>query len=326
MTTIRTGRNAVLLAIGFALCCGQVAAQDYPTRSIVVVVPSGPGGGTDILGRVVAQRLADLWKTGVVVENRAGAGSLTGTDYVAKARPDGHTLVVGGIFNMVMNSALIKNLSYDPIRDFVPIGYTSAYPFLLLVRNDLPVADLRGLVDYVKARPGKLTFASAGIGTLHHVWGTILVKSLGLDMVHVPFKSGPLAVQDVLAGRVDLVFDNISASKQYVQSSRLKGLGVSGATRSTHLPAVPTINEAGLAKFEGESWFGMFAPAATPAPVIAKLREALATIIREREFGARIEQDGGRVLDVPARDQVGFLRDENERWTRMVKQYGVTTD
>ncbi|MFM9883222.1 MAG: Bug family tripartite tricarboxylate transporter substrate binding protein, partial [Burkholderiales bacterium] len=129
---------------------GVVGAQDYPSRPIAVVVPSGPGGGTDILGRHFALRLGELWKTGVVVENRAGAGSLTGTDYVAKARPDGHTLLVGGIFNMVMNQALIKNLSYDAMRDFVPIGYTSAYPFLLLARNDLPVSDLRGLVAYAK--------------------------------------------------------------------------------------------------------------------------------------------------------------------------------
>ncbi len=309
-----------------AAWCGVASAQDYPSRPIAMVVPSGPGGGTDILGRHVALRLGELWKTGVVVENRAGAGSLTGTDHVAKARPDGHTLLVGGIFNMVMNQALIKNLSYDAMRDFVPLGYTSAYPFLLLARNDLPVNDLRGLVAYAKERPGKLTFASAGLGTLHHVWGTILVKSLGMDMLHVPFKSGLLAVQDVLAGRIDIVFDNISASKQYVQSARLKGLGVSGVERSSHLPAVPTINEAGLAKFQGESWFGIFAPAATPAPVVAKLREAMGNIIREPDFVARIERDGGRILDIPVRDQGQFLRDEIERWTKLVQQYGVTTD
>ena len=309
-----------------AALCGVASAQDYPSRPIAMVVPSGPGGGTDILGRHVALRLGELWKSGVVVENRAGAGSLTGTDYVAKARPDGHTLLVGGIFNMVMNQTLIKNLSYDALRDFVPIGYTSAYPFLLLARNDLPVSDLKGLVAYAKERPGKLTFASAGLGTLHHVWGTILVKSLGMDMLHVPFKSGLLAVQDVLAGRIDIVFDNISASKQYVQSARLKGLGVSGVERSSHLPAVPTINEAGLARFQGESWFGIFAPAATPAPIVAKLREALGSIIREPDFVARIEKDGGRVLDIPVRDQTQFLRDEIERWTKMVQQYGVTTD
>jgi tripartite-type tricarboxylate transporter receptor subunit TctC len=321
---MRTLALAALLAL--AAVPTTVNAQEYPTRPIIFVVPSGPGGGTDILGRHVALRLGEMWKNGAVVENRAGAGSLTGTDYVAKARPDGHILLVGGIFNMVMNSALIKNLSYDPIRDFVPIGYTSAYPFLLSVRTDLPVNDLRGFVEYAKARPGKLTFASAGLGTLHHVWGTILVKSMGMDMLHVPFKSGLLAVQDVIAGRIDMVFDNISASKQYVQSNRLKGLAVSGTSRSAHLPNVPTVNEAGLAKFEGESWFGIFAPAATPAPVVAKLREAMNTIIREKEFVARVEQDGGRILDIPTRDQVQFLRDENERWSKMVRDYGVTTD
>ena len=166
-------------------------AQEYPARPIRLIVPIGAGGGTDILARHVAQKLGERFRQAAIVENRPGAGSLIGTEYVAKAAPDGYTLLVGGIFNMVMNRALLKDLPYEPLRDFVPLGYISAYPFVLVARADLPGSSLQELVQYAKERPGKLTYGSAGLGTLQHVWGTILFKSLGLDMVHVPFKRPP---------------------------------------------------------------------------------------------------------------------------------------
>lgn len=301
-------------------------AQDFPARPIRVIVPQAPGGGTDILGRNVAQKLGELLRQPAIVENRTGAGSLIGTEYVAKAPADGYTLLVGGIFNMVMNGALIKNLSYDPLRDFVPLGYTSAYPFLLLVRSDLPASNLAELVKYAKERPGQLTYGSAGMGTLQHVWGTILFKSLGLDMVHVPYKGAAAAHQDMMAGRLDAIFDNLSASKQYVQSGRLKGLAVSSSSRAAQLPGVPTVNETGLTSFEGESWFGLFAPGGTPAPVVEALRKALANVIADPEFAARIERDGGRVLAIAPSQQQQFLQEQIERWTRLVSQYGVTAE
>ncbi len=320
-------RTACLWAAALLACSVVVChAQDFPSRPIRLIVPQAPGGGTDILGRNVAQKLGELLRQAVVVENRVGAGSLVGTEYVARAPADGYTLLVGGIFNIVMNKVLIKNLSYDPLRDFVPFGFTSAYPFVLLIRSDLPVSNLVELVKYAKHRPGKLTYGSAGIGTLQHVWGTILFRSLGLDTLHVPFKGAAAAHQEMMAGRLDMMFDNMSASKQYVQSGRLKGLAVSSAGRSSHLPEVPTVNETGLTKFEGESWFGLFAPAGAPAPVVEILRNALAGIIRDAEFAARIERDGGRVLAIPPQQQQQFMREQIERWTKLVTQYGVTVD
>jgi tripartite-type tricarboxylate transporter receptor subunit TctC len=289
-------------------------------------VPQPPGGGTDILARNVAQKLTEQFRLSVIVENRPGAGSLVGTEIAARATPDGHTLLVGGIFNMVMNKALIRNLPYEPLRDFVPLGYTSAYPFLLLAQADLPVASLAELVKYARERPGRLSYGSAGIGTLQHVWGTILVKSLGLDLLHVPFKGAASAHQEMIGGRLDLMFDNLSASKQYVQAGRLKGLAVSSASRSPHLPNVPTVSETGLVGFEGESWFGLFAPAGTPAPVVRTLRDVLAGIVRDPEFAGRIERDGGRVLTIPAGEQRRFLQEEVERWSRLVAQYGITAE
>jgi tripartite-type tricarboxylate transporter receptor subunit TctC len=324
-----TGLHALTLCLWAALLLSwsfACRAQDFPSRPVRLVVPQPPGGGTDILGRNVAQKLGALLRGAAVVENRVGAGSLVGTEYVARAPADGYTLLVGGIFNIVMNKALIKNLSHDPLRDFVPLGFTSAYPFVLLVRADLPVSDLAGLVKHAKERPGRLTYGSAGIGTLQHVWGTILFRSMGLDMLHVPFKGAAAAHQEMMAGRLDALFDNMSASKQYVHSGRLKGLAVSSANRSSHLPEVPTVNETGVVKFEGESWFGLFAPSGTPAPIVEILRDALAGVIRDPEFAARIERDGGHVLAIPAQQQQQFMQAEIGRWTTLVRQYKVTTD
>ncbi len=314
------------LAAALLLSSLSCAAQEYPSRTIRMIVPQAPGGGTDILGRFLAQKLSDLLRQPTVVENRTGAGSIVGTEFVARSPADGYTLMVGGIFNIVMNKALVKNLSHDPQRDFVPLGFTSAYPFLLLTRPDLPVSNLAELAKYAAERPGKLTYGSAGIGTLQHVWGAILFKSMGLDLLHVPFKGAAPAHQEMMAGRLDVLFDNLSASKQYVQGGRLKGLAVSSASRSSHLPNVATVNETGVVRFEGESWFGLFAPTGTPAAVVEVLRNAHARIVREPEFVARVESDGGRVMVVPPQEQQQFMQREIERWSAAVNRYAVTID
>jgi tripartite-type tricarboxylate transporter receptor subunit TctC len=313
-----------ILAIIACLLGAAVQAQDYPARPIKLVVPIGPGGGTDILARHMAQKMTERLRSSTVVENRPGAGSIIGTDYVAKAAPDGYTLLVGGIFNMVMNKALVKNLPYEPLRDFTPLGYISAYPFALVARPDLP-GTLADFVQYARERPGKLTYGSAGLGTLQHVWGTILVKRLGLEMVHVPFKAAPVVHQEMLAGRIDLMMDNLSAVKHHVQSGRLRAYGVSSAARTPQLEGVPTLKESGV-DFEGESWFAMFAPAATPAPVVATLRNVVADVLRDPDFASRIDKDGGRVLAVPPAEQTRFLQDEIERWGGLVARYSVGID
>src|SRR5262249_1987275 len=318
-------RRLACIAFG-VLFAAAAAAQDYPARPVRLIVPIGPGGGTDILARHVAQKLGERFRQGVVVENRPGAGSLVGTEYAARAAPDGYTVLVGGIFNMVMNPALMKSLPYDPVRDFVPLGYVSAYPFVLVGRNALPATSLAQLVEHAKANPGKLTYGSAGIGTLQHVWGAILFKSLGLDMVHVPFKAAPAAHQEMLAGRLDVMIDNLSAAKAHVQARRLKALAVTGAQRSRELESVPTVNETGLAQFEGESWFALFAPAAAPANAVGILRAALGEVLQDREFAERVERDGGRVLAIAPAEQRRFLEDEVARWTALVARYGVSIE
>jgi tripartite-type tricarboxylate transporter receptor subunit TctC len=314
-----------MLAIIACLFAMVAKAQDYPARALKLVVPIGPGGGTDILARHLAQKMSERLRQGVVVENRPGAGTILGTDYVAKSAPDGYTLLVGGIFNMVMNKALVKNLPYEPLRDFVPLGYLSAYPFILVARADLPASDLKEFIAYARERPGKLTYGSAGLGTLQHVWGTILLKSLGLELVHVPFKSAPAVHQEMLAGRIDVMMDNLSAVKHHVQAGRLRAYAVSSAERTPQLAHVPTLRESGV-DFEGESWFALFAPSATAAPIVSILRGVVADVLRDADFAARIERDGGRVLAVPAGEQGKFLQDEVERWSTLVNRYGVGVD
>jgi tripartite-type tricarboxylate transporter receptor subunit TctC len=304
----------------------QAQTNDYPNHPIKLIVPIAPGGGTDIIGRKIAQKLSDLLPQSTFVENKAGAGSLIGTEFVAKSAPDGYTLLVGGLFNMVMNKALIKNLPYDPAKDFIPLGYISSYAFVLSTRPDLPVNNLAELVKLMKDKPGQYTYGSAGIGTLQHVWGNILTDQLGLNLIHIPFKGAPQAYQEMMAGRLDIIFDNISASKSYVQSNRLKGIVVSGEKRSALFPQLPTINETGLTKFTGESWFGIFAPANTPPQIVAKLRQALSQVNKDPEFIALVEKDGGRVLNISANDQQAFLNEEINRWVPLVAKSNVKVD
>ncbi|MEI7428516.1 MAG: tripartite tricarboxylate transporter substrate binding protein [Betaproteobacteria bacterium] len=325
----KTKRFTHLVSILLMTVSVNVFAQqntDYPNHPIKLIVPIAPGGGTDIIGRKVAQKLSDLLPQATFVENKAGAGSLIGTEFVAKAPADGYTLLVGGLFNMVMNKALMKNLPYDPSKDFIPLGYISAYAFVLSTRPDLPVNNLAEMVKLMKDKPGQFTYGSAGIGTLQHVWASILTDQLGLDLVHVPFKGAPQAYQEMMAGRLDIIFDNISASKSFVQSNRLKGIVVSAEKRSPLFPQLPTINETGLTKFSGESWFGIFAPANTPPQVVLKLRQALAQVNKDPEFIALVEKDGGRVLNISAADQQAFLLDEINRWVPLVAKSKVKID
>ena len=317
----------ITLAISlFSMSSPFAQDVDYPKGPVKLIVPIGAGGGTDILGRKVAQKLTEILKQSTFVENKAGAGSLIGTDFVAKASPDGYTLLVGGLFNMVMNKALMKNLPYDPAKDFVPLGYVSSYPFVLTLRPDFPANNLAEIVKVMKEKPGQYSYGSAGVGTLQHVWGNILLRNLGLELIHVPFKGSPPAYQEMMAGRLDMIFDNVSSSKSYVQTGRIKGIAVSSEKRTLALPNLPTINETNLTKFNGESWFGIFAPTGTSPAIVNKLRAAMAQINKDSEFNAQIEQDGGRLLNIPASQQQAFLLDEINRWVPVVINSNIKVD
>ncbi len=324
-------RTAVLkMGIAALLSSGLVFAQtptnDYPNHPIKVIVPQAAGGGTDLIGRRIAQKLSEQFKIGTVVENKSGAGSLIGTEFVANAPADGYTLMIGGLANMVMNKALIKNLSYYPDRDFVPLGYISGYSFVFLTRPEMPVNSLAEFVKFAKQQNKPILFGSAGIGTLQHVWGEILLNALGIESIHVPFKGAAMGYQEMMGDRVDVMFDNMSASKQYILNGKLKGLALSAQERSPVLPLVPTINETGMTKFTGESWFGIFAPSKTPVAAVSKLRQAMVVINKEPEFIAQVEKDGGRIINVPVNEQQQFLKDEIVKWVGLVQKNNIKVE
>lgn len=322
--TVCLSRLAVF--ISFVLIFNCVFAQDFPNRQFKIIVPSASGGGTDILARSVAQKITETLKQSAIVENRTGGGSIVGSEYVARSLNDGYTILMGSIANMVMNKILIPKLPYDPEKDFLPIGYISAYPFVLMARADLPINNFQEFVQYVKSRPDKLSFGTAGIGTLQHVWFSVLLNNLNLQVLHIPFKGAAPVHQEMLGGRIDFMFDNMSAAKQYVLSRRLKGIAVSSLDRTALLPNVPTINESGITKFDGESWFGLFVPGNTPTNIVNKLRQVMSDINRDTEFVSKVERDGGRMLNLSPENQQIFLRDELTKWSAAIQKIQVSIE
>lgn len=323
---------ALLCAIGSLVpvqCRGQggpAALEALRVRPLRVVVASGPGGGSDITARHVAKTMGEIMRHTVVVENRPGAGSATGTEYAARATPDGHTLLFTTGSSMVMNGLLYPNLGYNALRDFVAVGFVVAYPFVLIARQDLPAANLAELMKYAKSHPGKLSYGSAGVGSLQHVWGTLLFRSMGLELLHVPYKGAAMAVQEMIGGRIDLMFDNMSAARIPVEAGRVKALVVSPVRRAPQMPHVPTVNESGVVQFDGESWMGLFAPAATPRSVVDTLRTIVEQVLLDPDFRSRIEAGGGRLMRIAPQQQQSFLKSETERWGALIKRYGVKAE
>jgi tripartite-type tricarboxylate transporter receptor subunit TctC len=314
------------LACASAFVSATASAQDFPSRPIRVIVPTAAGGGFDILARYTAQRISETHKISVVVENRPGAGTLAGTEFVAKAAPDGYTLMLGGVSNLALNPALFRKLPYDAEKDFVPVGFLATYPTVWVVPAELPVSTFKEFVDHVRANPGKLSYASAGVGTGQHVWAAIVVKLLNLDIPVVHYKGAAPAQQDVIAGRVHAFLDNLSAIRPHIQSGKLKALAVSTRERAKQLPNVPSFIETGVVDFEAGSWMALFAPSGTPKPVVDRLRALVDPIVRSPEFTERIENAGGAVLAVPSERQSQFLADEITRWGKLIRQSGIQLD
>ena len=330
MFMIRSHVKVTLMAATSALMlglAGQASSQsDFPSRPIRLVIPTAAGGGFDILGRQVAQRLTEDQKVNMVVENRPGAGTITGTEHVARSTPDGYTLMLGGVSNIALNPALFRKLPYDAKKDFVPVGFLATYPTVFLVAASLPVNNLREFVSLVRDNPGKYNFATAGVGTAQHIWGEIVLKQLGLSMETVHYKGAAPAHQDMIAGRVHFTMENISAARGFIQAGRLKALGVSSTQRSPQLPDTPTLIETGLLDFEAGSWMAVFAPSATPPAVVEKLREAIGTLVRSPEYIARIQGIGGMPMNIAAAEQQPFMDRELARWDTLIRSTGIQLD
>jgi tripartite-type tricarboxylate transporter receptor subunit TctC len=302
------------------------AQQNYPDRPIKLIVPQPPGGGFDTVARILADRLGPALGQAVVVENRTGAGTLVGTEAVAKSPADGYTLLLGALSNIALNPGLYPKLPYDPLKDFTPIGLAVTWSYTLVARKDLPYKDLRELIAFAKANPEKITYASAGRGSGQHIAMAVTEKLAGVKLTHVPYRGAQPAYQDILGGRVDLFFDISSTARAQVEGGTVRALAVSSKDRQSFHPDVPSVFETGLAPLDMESWFGIFAPSQTPAPIIARLRKELTDVLARPDVSELFAKTGGRVLKLSPEETEKLVRSDVERWTKLIKEAGVTAD
>ena len=321
-----TPRLALLVACALAIVSPAQAQSDYPNRPLRLIVPFPPGGSTDIVGRVVAQKLSERLGQTVVVENRAGAGGTLGADIAAKAPADGYTLSIGTTSTHAVAAGAYSKLAYHPVRDFAPISLVAVTPYLLVVNPQAGVKNLKEFVAQAKANPGKLNYGSAGIGSTTHLAMEMLKATAQLDIVHVPYKGNAQTDLAVLANEIQTVFGSMPALLQHVKGGKLTPLAVGSAARSPALPDVPTVAEQGYAGFEVELWLGVFAPAGTPAPVIARLHREIAAIAATPDFKAAMEKNGAEAASNTPAQFLKMVESEAERYTKVVKALGVKLD
>src|SRR5262245_27764 len=313
-------RFTVLL---IALCLAIPGdAQQYPSGQIRIVVPFTPGGGTDILARVIGQKLTEAWGQSVIVDNRPGASGTVGTAVVAQAKPDGHTLLVVPA-GYAGNPSLYKKLPYDHARDLAPVSWLASGPLTLVVHPSLPAKSIKELIAFGRARPGELNFGSSGAGTLPHLSAELFNAMSGLKMVHVPYKGAGAAVTDVLAGRVPIYFMNILQSLQLIKAGKLRALGVTTPQRSPIAPEIPAIAEAGLKGYDMTNWYGLLAPAGTSREIVAKINAEVARIPKLAELTSRLADDGMTVVASTPEQFAAFLARETDKFTKVIEAAGI---
>jgi len=317
-------RGALAAALGLASL--PAAAGDYPDRPIRIVVPYSAGGTNDILTRLVGAKLQAVWGQPVVVDIRTGAGGNVGADQVAKAEPDGYMLLVTASPPLSINASLYRDLPFDPQRDFAPVSLLVEVPNLLEVNPRLPATTVAELVAYAKARPGKLNFASQGNGTTSHLAGELLRIKAGIDITHVPYRGTAPALNDLVAGNVDLMFDNLVSSLPFVRAGSLRALAVGSVARSAALPEVPTLIESGLPDFETTAWFAMVAPAGTPRAIVARLSAAAATALHDPDVAARLSDLGATTVASTPEALGARIASELARWGAVIKAANITID
>ncbi|MBK7591364.1 MAG: tripartite tricarboxylate transporter substrate binding protein [Betaproteobacteria bacterium] len=311
---------ATLAAVGFA------HAQAFPQKPVRLVVPFPPGGPIDTVARAIAQKLTEAWGQTVVVDNRPGAGGNIGADLVAKAAPDGYTVVMGALSTHAVNPSLYPKMPYDAVKDFAPIALVAVTPNVLVVNPSLPVATAREFIAYARANPGKLAFGSGSNGSAGHLAGELFKVDAGVDMLHVPFKGAAPAMQALLAGDTQLMFDNLASATAQVKAGKLKALAVTTARRSKLAPDLPTLAEAGLPGFDISTWFGLLAPAGTPADVVARWNAEVTRILNSAEMRERMTALGAEPApDTPA-EFARFIAGETAKYARIVKLSGAKLD
>ena len=314
-----------LTAVAAVLACFTVSgalAQSYPTKPIRLVVPSSPGGGTDITGRIVAQKLTELLHQQVVVDNRAGAGTRIGNEIVAKSPPDGYTLLMG-LSTLAIIPAVYKSVSYDALKDFAPISQAVSVPNVLVVHPSLPARSVKELIALGKSRPRDLVAGSAGTGTNPHL-SLELFKSLAkVDMVHVPYKGSGPGVVALVAGEVAVFFPSLPSATPHIKANRVRALGVTTAKRAETLPGIPSIAEAGLPQYEATQWFGVLAPAGTPRAIVERLHSEIVAALKSPDVVKQLSTRGAQIVASSPAEFAAYIRAETQKWAGVVKAAGM---
>ncbi len=327
MTDFPLDRRSLLGGFGASLAFAPSGFAQAPWpqgRTLKLVVPFPPAGATDILGRLMAEKLGQAWGTNIVVENRPGAGGNIGTDAVAKAEPTGDTLLIVSV-GMATNQYLYAKLNYDPVKDLTPITMVALVPNLLVVSNTLPVTSVAELVAYAKANPGKLSYGSSGVGTSVHLSGELFQKLTGTKMVHVPYRGTAQATQDLIGGRIDLIFDNITQALPHARAGSIRGLGITTAKRSASAPEFAPINDT-VPGFDVSSWFALFAPAKTPQAVIDKVQADTKAALADPAVRNRMEALAAEPVGNSPAELGAFLQAEMKKWGDLIKEVGVKVE
>jgi tripartite-type tricarboxylate transporter receptor subunit TctC len=314
---------SAVLAFG---ALSESALAQYPNKSIKFVVPWPPGGAADIMARLIGEGLSKEFGQSVVVDNRPGAGGLVGTEAVARMAPDGYTLLLGSTGPNAIAGSLYKNLRYDPVKDFTPVTQITELPLLLVVNKDFPANSVGELIAYAKANPGKVNFASVGAGTAQHLASEIFKITAGINIVHVPYKGSAPAFTDLAGGAVQMLFDNIPASRAMIQAGKVKVLAVSTTKRSTAMPDIPTVAESGLPGYHVSAWQNITTPAGTPPEAVERLNKEIVKFLNQPEMRKRITEMGANIVGNTPAEEAQRIKDETEKWARAVKAAGVTLE
>jgi tripartite-type tricarboxylate transporter receptor subunit TctC len=316
----------VLLAIPAALFSAVCIAQSYPAKSVRMVIGFPPGGGTDIIGRIVAQKLSETIGQQVIVDNRGGASGQLAAELVARAAPDGYTIMMAHIAAMAILPSLVAKLPYDPLRDFAPVTLAATGPNLLVVHPSVPVRTVKELIALAKSRPGQLTYASPGSGTVQHLAGELFKLQARVDLLHVPYKGSGQSIVDLVAGQVHMDFDSVPPVINHVRSGKLRAIAVTSANRFSLLPDIPTIKESGVEGFDMSTWWGLVTPAAVSREVINRLAADTVKLLRQPDVKEKIASVGAEPVGNTPEEFAAFIRAETEIYARIVKAAGIKTE
>lgn len=313
----------LLAALMFVPCLAL--AQSYPSKSVRIIVPFPPGGGTDVVARILGQKLSESWGQQAIIENKPGASGTVGSDLVAKATPDGYTLLLQGTQHAI-NLSLYKKLPYDTLKDFIPVAYVALAPFLLIVNSSIPVSSVAELITYIKKQPNGLDYGSSGPGGGAHLAGEIFKTMAGVEMRHIPYKGGSPALTDLLGGQIPMLFDPIPTSIKHTNGGRIKVLAISSGERVSAAPGVPTVSESGLPGFDVVSWFGLYAPAGTPASIVSKLNADVNKALTLPDVQQKFNEMGFSTKPMNAPEFDTYLRKEIKKFAKAIEDSGAKLD